>query len=32
MTALTASFISSNTLDDTKPVFLRNRFVDTDLI
>ena len=32
MTALIAVFISSNTFEDTDPVFLKNRFVDTDLI
>ena len=32
MTALMAVFISLNTFDDTEPVFLKNRFVDTDLI
>jgi hypothetical protein len=32
MTALMAVFISSNTVGDTAPVFLKKRFVDTDLI
>ncbi len=32
MTALMAVFISSNTDEDTAPVFLKKRFVDTDLI
>ena len=31
MTALMAVFISSNTVGDTAPVFLKKRFVDTDL-
>jgi len=32
MTDLIAVFISFNTFEDTEPVFLKKRFVDTDLI
>jgi hypothetical protein len=32
MTALMAVFISSNMVEDTEPVFLKTRFVDTDRI